>query len=328
MKETLLKFLESVQVGEPRYFAAMGIAPIFAQATTPLEYLTLDEAIGQGLFEVREVNQGGSVPNLKVVNRSGQKVLLLDGEELVGAKQNRILNADILLAEKSEIVIPVSCVERGRWCYESRAFKSGGSVAPQQLRRAKATQVHMSLARGRGFTSDQGAMWQEIACMSSGLGVSSKTDSLHDVYTAKEKAFEEYLKAFPVVQGANGFLFILNGEPFSSDLFDSASKMAKYWPKLVTSCALDAMTCAGGTRKEAPLSDLKTIFDRAKEAEITVFDSPGLGKDLRIRGKEVAGAALVYDSTVVHAELFNIEKARSFESCMGSPSERLRRREF
>jgi hypothetical protein len=40
---------------------------------------------------------------------------LLDGEELIGAKQNRALNLTILAPAKQVIVIPVSCVEAGRW---------------------------------------------------------------------------------------------------------------------------------------------------------------------------------------------------------------------
>jgi hypothetical protein len=40
-----------------------------------------------------------------------------DGEQLVGAKQNRILNMTVLVAAETEVTIPVSCVERGRWGY-------------------------------------------------------------------------------------------------------------------------------------------------------------------------------------------------------------------
>jgi hypothetical protein len=45
---------------------------------------------------VEEVNQGGSVPDLLVENKSGSPVLFLEGEELRVAKRNRVLNTSVL----------------------------------------------------------------------------------------------------------------------------------------------------------------------------------------------------------------------------------------
>ena len=59
------------------------------------------------------------MPDLKVINKSEVMVLILDGEELVGAKQNRIVNTTILIPAKETVLIPVSCVEQGRWSYDT-----------------------------------------------------------------------------------------------------------------------------------------------------------------------------------------------------------------
>ena len=87
-------------------------------------YLTLDVALEKKLIQVQEVSDRGSVPALKVTNQADQPVLFLDGEELIGSKQNRVLNLTVLIPAKSDVVIPVSCVEGGRWSYRSRAFKT------------------------------------------------------------------------------------------------------------------------------------------------------------------------------------------------------------
>jgi hypothetical protein len=80
---------------------------------TPAEgsfgYRTLGEALGTWDIAVTEGSADGSVPELLVVNRANQPVLLIDGEELAGAKQNRMLNTSILIKEVSETQIPVSC---------------------------------------------------------------------------------------------------------------------------------------------------------------------------------------------------------------------------
>jgi hypothetical protein len=69
--------------------------------------LTLAEA-GEAVT-IEEVSEGGDVPT----------VLLLDGEELIGAKQNRVLNTTVLVAAHSRLTIPVSCVEQDRWAYKT-----------------------------------------------------------------------------------------------------------------------------------------------------------------------------------------------------------------
>jgi hypothetical protein len=64
-------------------------------------------------------------------------VLLLDGEELAGAKQNRVLNTTILLQENSETIIPVSCTEQGRWAYATMEFSESGNIMNRSVRSKK-----------------------------------------------------------------------------------------------------------------------------------------------------------------------------------------------
>jgi hypothetical protein len=87
-------------------------------------YRTLDDALSRGEVEITEISEQGSVPELQLVNRGSRPVLIVDGEELVGAKQNRVVNLTILVAAQPELTIPVSCVEAGRWRAKSRAFSS------------------------------------------------------------------------------------------------------------------------------------------------------------------------------------------------------------
>src|SRR4030042_597920 len=106
-----------------KIFNNMGVFPLFTSINDSPKYLTLKEALEKNLLTITEVSQGGSVPELKVLNRGGIPVLLLDGEELAGAKQNRVLNTTILLKEDSETVIPVSCSAQRRWPYASTPFQ-------------------------------------------------------------------------------------------------------------------------------------------------------------------------------------------------------------
>lgn len=77
--------------------------------------LTSAQALSAKIVTVTEVGQGGSVNHLLVRNTSPHFVFFTDGDILIGARQNRVLNVSLLLAPHSETVVPVSCVEQGRW---------------------------------------------------------------------------------------------------------------------------------------------------------------------------------------------------------------------
>ena len=81
---------------------------MFADCRPEPVYLTLVEALALDGFKVTEISEGGSVPSLRVVNETPHHVLLFDGEELKGAKQNRILNTSILIAAGTALDVPVS----------------------------------------------------------------------------------------------------------------------------------------------------------------------------------------------------------------------------
>lgn len=128
METLIADYLSKLEFGELQSFNNMGVIPLLTSINGSPKYLTLKEALEKKLLKVKEVDEGGSVPELRVINKAKVSVLLLDGEELVGAKQNRVVNTTILLKKESETVIPVSCTEQGRWSYVSEEFADSGTV--------------------------------------------------------------------------------------------------------------------------------------------------------------------------------------------------------
>jgi hypothetical protein len=128
MESVVKTRLQSVQFGELQTYKNITILPLIAPADGTFQYRTLGEALATWDIAITEVSAAGSVPDLMVVNRANKPVLLIDGEELAGAKQNRVLNTSILIKEVSETKIPVSCTEQGRWSYASQAFSESGHV--------------------------------------------------------------------------------------------------------------------------------------------------------------------------------------------------------
>jgi hypothetical protein len=124
----------AIRVGAPIRHESLAVFPLFPAARDEVDYILSDRAIESGAVTVEEIDEAGSVPDLSVENKGDVRVLFLEGEELVGAKQNRVLNTSLLIAARSKTKVPVSCVERGRWGYSSRTFQSGGTHSPSKLR--------------------------------------------------------------------------------------------------------------------------------------------------------------------------------------------------
>jgi hypothetical protein len=119
----------AVTVGYPARYRGVSVYPLSQESkSSTVAYLVLDEALATGQFRITEVSEIGSVPRLLAINDTNSPVFLLDGEELVGAKQNRVLNLSVMLAPKSQTEIPVSCVEAGRWRTTSHAFRAAERV--------------------------------------------------------------------------------------------------------------------------------------------------------------------------------------------------------
>ena len=122
--ETVVKAMQQVVFGPVATFQNLTLVPLVAESEHDADYAVLDDALARGWIEITESGEAGHVPELSVVNRGSIAVLLLDGEELLGAKQNRVLNLTILVPPQQISIIPVSCVESGRWRHVSRHFSS------------------------------------------------------------------------------------------------------------------------------------------------------------------------------------------------------------
>ena len=201
-------FETTIQLGEPVEHRGIVIAPLFPRDTPIAEYATLEDALPLGL-RINEVSEAGVVPELTVSNPTDANVLLYDGEELLGAKQNRILNVTVLVAARSTTSIPVSCVEEGRWSRRSASFAAAPHAAHPELRRRKAQTLSAEpLARGVA----QSEVWEEVRAKSARMGVHSPTGAQADVFRSRETGVRELEQAFPLQPGQCGALLALGDD--------------------------------------------------------------------------------------------------------------------
>ncbi|MGZ7132946.1 MAG: ARPP-1 family domain-containing protein [Halobacteriota archaeon] len=298
-----------LELGEVQAYHNVAAVPLYHTAPETLAYGTLAEALRSGVIIVTEVSAGGSVPDLKVVNHADYPVLLLDGEELAGAKQNRVLNASVLLDAHSETIIPVSCTESGRWSYRSNAFTESGYFMPQTVRARRTHAVSASLSQAQGYRSDQCAVWNGIDRMAEAADVRSPTSAMADIFAAKEEELNEGLAAFPVLPDQKGLLVFVNGKVVGFDVLSRTAAYEQVHSKLIKSYVMDALLQKKKGRREATREDAQEFINETQTCSEKRYKSAGLGRDYRFEGDTIVGSSLVHDGAAIHSAFFSTQQA-------------------
>ena len=305
--------LKTIEIGSSTTFENLTMYPLLGISEQKLEYITLDEALAAKTASVTEVSESGSVPDLLFRNDGDIPVLLMDGEELVGAKQNRVLNLSILAPAKKTIIIPVSCVESGRWARQTPEFQSSGRSMYARGRAAKSGQVSMSMRSGHS-RSNQSEVWRDISEKAERMAVVSGTSAMSDIYESRGEKLGEYLTKFKTAEHQVGAMFEIDGAIAGLDLFDKEMTLSRVLPKLIRSFALDAVEVSADQKKEASTERAAQFVGLMAEAVVERFPAAGLGEDLRLTGRMVSGGALNVDGAVVHLYAFPAQAARNSEA--------------
>lgn len=294
--------LPKLRVGEPLRHESLSVFPLFAELDGSVDYRLADEALADQSVTVEEVSEAGSVPDLLVENKGNTRVLFIEGEELVGAKQNRILNTSVLVAAHTKIKIPVSCVEQGRWRHTSRYFGSSGSHSPSKLRYALKKSVSDSITTGSGHRSDQGEVWRSVREVHAMHGTSSHTGAMSDAFESLAKQRTDYADKFKYVEGAVGVAVALGGKVVSADVFDKPQTCQKVWQRLLSGVILDAIATKA-TGEPADAAAVEKLLESAGSAGWKKVDAVGEGEDYRAEIGDDHASALKLNDTLVHGSV-------------------------
>ena len=288
------------QLGDPVTYRGIVVTPVFPALDPRASYITLDEALPRGLI-ITETSDAGSVPELAVVNPLADNVLLYDGEELVGAKQNRILNVTVLVGAGAKLPIPVSCVEQGRWARSSVDFDTASHISHAHLRRRKA---EMLSARPLTPGLAQSEVWLEIGEKQQRMSVASPTGASRDTFEAYGDRLRALEDAFPLQAGQCGAVLAIGGD-LCLDAVSRPTAFALLWPKLRAGYLLDALERLdrAPTRQE----QIAGFVDEVADAVVTTGPSAGLGNDVRLRRPSVIGSGLELDGERIQLSAFTSE---------------------
>ena len=298
MNTVVKEFLRKIIPGEAQSFRSLSVVPLFLAEQGKEEYLTLSEGLKTGEIEVEEVSWGGSVNHVRIKNKSKKKVFVADGEEIAGAKQNRIVNTSLFLDGESETVVPASCTEQGRWNYleSGEKFMDTGLIMANRARQYKAVRLQKNLQKNDKYDTNQNEVWKDINGYFSKLNTNTQTKALKAAFDQNKDDLEDFVKHCKAIPGQCGLATFINGEMLGLDIVSKESAYEVLHPKFIKSSAIEALMEASTETINAEKLKLGTFafIESLMEATETEHKPVGLGIDYRFETPSATATALVH----------------------------------
>ncbi|MGI6460860.1 MAG: ARPP-1 family domain-containing protein [Candidatus Hydrogenedentales bacterium] len=298
--------LSGLTVGEALHYRNATVFPLYLVNGHERAYILLEEALEAGAAEVTETSQHGTVPEILIRNRGERPILLPEGEILTGAKQNRVINITMLIAAQSELVVPVSCVEQGRWSSVSQRFRATHFATPH-IRARKCARVMESVACRGSFDGDQSEVWRDVAQELRCARAESRTASLTDGLEAARGRVEDYRQRLTLPEDAAGVAIASDSRVVLFELFDTPRTMQRLWPRLSEACFF-AFAHNNNENKPASERVIRDFAGRVQENLQVLDETRGLGVGIGLSGRSVSGTGLCYEGRLLHFAAFPIEQ--------------------
>jgi hypothetical protein len=285
------QMLKDIKIAEPVFLRNLQVYPLHGLSSNGHRILTIEEMLENGSGDFQELDE----PKIDLIsynNKSDDPVLLLDGEEIIGALQNRIVAASTYIEAHTASDIDVICAEEGRW-KELGGFTTGYCSYPG-IRAILS--VHGK--KGNGL---QKTVWQEIDRKLTVTKTLSATSSMHDIYNSLQDEVSRYVEDF---HGLNhdtvGFVGVAGREILGCDLFSNTSSYRKFENKLIRSYALDAIE----QRRAGGIScDVQTFLEDI-EKTLASKSRPSRGHHFKLKSAVLSGQGIYLKSNIIHLSAF------------------------
>lgn len=215
---------------------------VHSEQQHPETFITLDEGLDSGLVQVTEGREA-RVNVLEIENRSDCPLFLHEGDRLQGGKQDRTIYASLVVpAHSGKIPLPTFCIEQSRWTagIDGNKFKNVGNqaLAPKPVRTA--AKIHGS----------QPDVWAAVSSVkvrfATHMLAENTNSSLNQALDAPQakQISEDFTNALGSLMATHttavGVAIAINGVIEEVDIYPNHSLLAKLFPRLLQSYALQA----------------------------------------------------------------------------------------
>jgi len=283
----------SITLGEPVFLRNLRVFPIH-EDMPPGEngsYASIDDALGSHKGTFREL-ETPDINTIAFENNFEKPVVMIDGEEITGALQNRIIAASSLVESRTSQKLAVVCAEEGRW-NELGGFRSGQCSYPR---------LRSILLKSRGMKKDvQQHVWSEIERKLTVTQTRSTTSSMHDIYVSLDDEVARYLEGFiGLDEGSVGFIGCAGDRILGCDIFYHPQMYRNFEKKLLRSYVLDALEYRRAASRPPDVARFLDTINQALHAKRT------RRKHMHITTKTVRGQVLTHNKRLVHLSAFPV----------------------
>lgn len=281
------------RLGAPFTYENLTIFPVLSdQPGTRADLITLDEGLRSGEVTITELGAGGSlrtidrrqlssnaeVNRLALTNKSGKALVLIAGEMILGGRQDRIVGHDCIIeASATPVPLDVFCVEHGRWSGGSAFGQSERNVARDQgagkdevLKLATIAPLARPDIREKAQAQkSQDQVWTSVAETVTVNGTSTSTGTLKSVYEDKAvnrklEAYEHALRDSLSADSIVGVVAAIGNKVISADVFANHYLFHAYWPKMLKSYALEAVSTKSAGKQQVMKAEAEAFLARVQ----------------------------------------------------------------
>lgn len=295
-------WLGDLRLGEARREGRLEIVPVLREGDgTPPGVLLTSQAVAAGLLEIVERGEG-VVQELLARNLGELPVAILEGDTLVGCKQNRVVAHSVIVAPGTSLGVPVGCMEQGRWSHETHAFSSGALKMAPEVRRRTVLDVKASAELSGERRLDQARLWSDVEVALCSSGTASPTSNYYDIVERQGREARETARRLAPVEAQVGVMVLANGALVG---FEAAGHQ-ELW-SVLSEPTLGSYLMGrhrGGEVKREERASAPEWLARVRAARVRTTAGLGLGRDVEVDGMGLVGVGLALGALLVHAAVF------------------------
>ncbi len=305
MTTAFLKDITALKPGAPITRGGVTLIPIFA----PAGRASAIKIAGDELL-VSEL-ETPTVPQLQVHNPTNHDLLIPAGRILSGGRQTRVVNVSIVVPAGAKIVIPVSCVEAGRWSGRS-GFNYSGRQASRRMRVAKQRSVKANIDRYKSKRSEQGAVWNTISHELHSRGVNHE-DSLFlevddDLNRRSDRitVVNEFISNG--VQPEQVGVAVAHGNKILGvEVFPSSDALKASWEAIIRAAVIDSDEFESQPESidaDAGIKALEKFLAEVALTSGTEADGCGRGTEVHVETPQFVAHGLRVDGELIYCNAF------------------------